>query len=272
MQDQKSHPNHGLILFEPPRQVTKEQCIFYHSIDLPDGETIQGDWDMRGRFGDYIGHVNVRGKRLLDVGTASGFLSFEAEGRGASVISLDADSTCRYTRLPFPKYWNKDAMAKVIQEDNVWLDKVKNSYWYAHTRLGSRNKVYYGNILDLPEELGTFDIIVVGQFLVHNRSAAELLESLAKICTGTMIITEGVIQEDRPIAQLLADPKRPDRWYEWWLYSRGFYKNMLGVMGFEVTAFSRNYFKCNASGYPSEIELTTIVAESRADTRGGNFT
>src|SRR4051794_19911111 len=88
-------------IFQTPwAEVRQEDCIFYHSFDLPDGRSIVGDWDMRGKFDEYIGHVSLAGKRVIDFGTASGFLSFEAEKRGADVVSFDADSTGRYTRLP----------------------------------------------------------------------------------------------------------------------------------------------------------------------------
>ena len=66
------------------------ECVFYHSMDLPGLGTVEGQWDLRGRFDEYIGGIDVNGKTFLDVGAASGFLSFEAERRGASVISFDA--------------------------------------------------------------------------------------------------------------------------------------------------------------------------------------
>jgi len=40
-------------------------------------------WDLRGQFEGYTGRVDVRGKRFLEIGAASGFVSFEAEKRGA---------------------------------------------------------------------------------------------------------------------------------------------------------------------------------------------
>jgi 2-polyprenyl-3-methyl-5-hydroxy-6-metoxy-1,4-benzoquinol methylase len=67
-------------------------CWFYHTMDLPDVGTVTGSWDLRGRFDEYVGHVPLAGKTFLDVGTASGFLSFEAEKRGADVVSFDAAS------------------------------------------------------------------------------------------------------------------------------------------------------------------------------------
>ena len=61
------------------------ECVFYHSLDLPLSGPQKGHWDLRGRFDDYVGNVPLSGRSALDVGTASGFLSFEAEKRGANI-------------------------------------------------------------------------------------------------------------------------------------------------------------------------------------------
>ena len=39
-------------------------CRFYHSMDLPGFGTVNGDWDLRGRFDEYVGGVNLAGKTL----------------------------------------------------------------------------------------------------------------------------------------------------------------------------------------------------------------
>src|SRR5213078_133228 len=76
------------------RLPTLDECWFYHVMDLPEVGIVNhpGSWDLRGRFDEYIGHTPVAGKTLLDVGTASGFLTFEAERRGATVTSFDVSS------------------------------------------------------------------------------------------------------------------------------------------------------------------------------------
>jgi hypothetical protein len=59
-------------------------CFFYHTMDLPGVGVVHGEWDLRDSFDEYIGGgVGVRGKRVLDVGAASGFVTFSLEQRGA---------------------------------------------------------------------------------------------------------------------------------------------------------------------------------------------
>lgn len=48
-------------------------------MDVPGHGTIQGEWDLRGSVDKYLGHFDFTGKRVLDVGAASGILSFYIE-------------------------------------------------------------------------------------------------------------------------------------------------------------------------------------------------
>jgi 2-polyprenyl-3-methyl-5-hydroxy-6-metoxy-1,4-benzoquinol methylase len=84
-------PNERDALLTRPRFIERlEDCFFYHTMDLPGLGVVRGQWDLRGRFDDYIGGVSVAGKSVLDIGTATGFLSFESEHQGASrVLSVD---------------------------------------------------------------------------------------------------------------------------------------------------------------------------------------
>jgi 2-polyprenyl-3-methyl-5-hydroxy-6-metoxy-1,4-benzoquinol methylase len=65
-----------------------------------DGEVIQGSWTIPD-FGNYIGGYNLRGKSVLDVGTASGYLAFSAELAGAYVTGLDAATAQEVRHVPF---------------------------------------------------------------------------------------------------------------------------------------------------------------------------
>jgi 2-polyprenyl-3-methyl-5-hydroxy-6-metoxy-1,4-benzoquinol methylase len=76
--------------YAAPRVITDvRDCFFYHTIDVPGHGTINGDWDLRPGIRDYLGQVDFLGKRVLDVGAASGFLTFTMEKQGAQVISYD---------------------------------------------------------------------------------------------------------------------------------------------------------------------------------------
>ena len=68
-------------------------CWFYHSMDIP-GVGRSRAWDMRGKFKQYMGGLDVRGRTFLDVGTVSGFLLFEAEKHGANGFRSSGSTSC----------------------------------------------------------------------------------------------------------------------------------------------------------------------------------
>lgn len=247
------------IYQQPWADVRQEDCIFYHSFDLPDGRSITGDWDMRGKFDDYIGHVNLAGKRVVDFGTASGFLSFEAEKRGADVVSFDADSTARYTRLPHAGSLYERDRAAAIAADDRWLDGVKRSYWYVYNALNSKNRVVYGDIYNVPAAMGMFDVAIIGQFLVHNRSGIDVLEAVAKNTSDYMIITEGIWPTKEPGGKFIGRADRPGDFYSNWLYSPPFYYEVMGMLGFRCEKFKMASFYCGHEGHKQNMELGVFV-------------
>ena len=50
---------------------------------------IIGLWDLRQTVDDYLGRIDFAGKRVLEIGPASGFLTIEMERRGADVVAVE---------------------------------------------------------------------------------------------------------------------------------------------------------------------------------------
>ncbi len=220
---------------------------FYHSFDFPD-RTVSGDWDLRGRFDEYIGQVQVRGRTLLDVGAASGFLSFEAEKRGAHVTSFDADSADRWQLGP----------GECI--DYAYYEAMRNSYSYAHAALRSGARAIYGNVYSMADAVEPHDIVLIGQILVHLRDPIAAIEQSAKCAKQTIIIAEGMMDTEEPTAIFTAG--RPG--YSWWYMSRGIYRQWLVRLGFEVKAFSEAKYRCVVRD--EDIAICSLVAERVAPT------
>ena len=86
-------------VIDPPRKLFQAErvpaipalkdCTFHHSMNFEDGERVIGAWDIRGLFGQYTGDYPLAGKTVLDVGTAAGFLEFEAEKTGTLATALE---------------------------------------------------------------------------------------------------------------------------------------------------------------------------------------
>jgi 2-polyprenyl-3-methyl-5-hydroxy-6-metoxy-1,4-benzoquinol methylase len=87
--------------YASPRVVTDlADCIFYHSMDLPEHGTVHGLVDLRGGVDEYLGGVDLHGKRVLEMGTADGFLCFEMERRGADVVAYDLSEAQHWDFVP----------------------------------------------------------------------------------------------------------------------------------------------------------------------------
>ena len=78
-------------------------CYFYHTMELPRHGVIEGhDWDLRGRVDEYLGNVEFAAQRVLEIGPASGFLTFEMEKRGADVVCVEVTDEHGWDFVPYP--------------------------------------------------------------------------------------------------------------------------------------------------------------------------
>ena len=251
-------------LFAPSRFVDRvEDCFFYHAMELPGFGLIPAHWDLRGRFEDYIGGIDVAGKSVLDVGTATGFLSFEAEKRGAErVLSFDQLDGAEQRFLPFkdkPYYRDHERWAAKYRAE---IERWKNAYWLSHRLLGSKAEVFYGDIYNLPPGLGQFDIAIVGSVLEHLSDPISALGSIARLTTERMIVVTPLLDTDERIARFEGSANRPEADFTWWTYSLGVYREVFGMLSFEIEKISRaTYYYMYGD---RDEERATIVARRRA--------
>src|SRR5689334_17854377 len=91
-------------IFAVPKKVDDlADCYFYHTMELPGHGVIEGrDWDLRRGVDEYLGKVDFDGQRVLEIGPASGFLTFEMEKRGAEVVSVEVTAEHGWDFVPYP--------------------------------------------------------------------------------------------------------------------------------------------------------------------------
>ena len=224
-----------------PRYVDKlSDCFFYHTMDLPGFGLARGHWDLRGRFNEYIGGVNLSGKSVIDVGTATGFLSFEAEKSGAArVLSFDIADPRQQAFLPFKDKLHSRDPARWAEEYGAEIEQWKNAYWLCHRLLNSKAEVYYGDIYDLPRELGQFDVAIVGSVLEHLSDQITALASIARLTTETIVIVSPMLATEERIAQFGALASHPENDFTWWIYSAGVYREVLKMLGFSIARITQ---------------------------------
>jgi hypothetical protein len=248
--------------FEQPRLVTSlDDCWFYHAMDLPGAGAVGAEdgWDLRGRFDEYTGHVPLAGRSVLDVGTASGFLTFEAEKRGAQVISFDMASISQRQMVPSPA----GADATELGKRRTRIPKMLNSYWFAHRDLGSRARVVYGDIYALAALVPACNVAIAGQILVHVRDPFAVLHQIALACTDTLIVTEGSFDSRSPTAVFLG-MRSPG---SWWHISNALYREWFALLGFAVESVTTSAYRCNDPELRGDVPLWTFVGRRQTETQ-----
>jgi hypothetical protein len=266
--------------YAAPRLATSlDECFFYHTMDIPGHGTVAGEWDLRAGVTDYVGRVPVRGKRVLDVGTASGFLCFQMERAGAEVVAFDAARPQQLNVVPY----SRSDYLRYYRAFQQRLPRLHNSFWLAHHAFESRSRVVYGDIYDIPAAIGPVDIALFGSVLLHLRDPFQALFSALRLVRESVIVTEPYYSLDhylprgalwrrlwrrlaalatgtrgltrKPALVFLPDCREPQHPLTWWSLSPELVCRFLGILGFEDYRVSQHVQRYN--GHP--LLMFTVV-------------
>ena len=260
---------------QPERVASPDDCFFYHYMDLPSAGTVGTTWDLRNCVDDYLGRLNYLGKRTLDVGTASGFLSFEMEKRGAEVVSFDMPSVDSWNFVPH--FSLKEHWKDIVKDRSRCHQQMQSAYWFAHQQLNSKARVHYGDVYNLPRELGNFDVVFMGMILPHLRDPFQALYSASRLASDTMIVTnpgrkprllDRVFRKRRYQAKFL--PSRTNNKCDvWWALSNSCIERMLESIGFQVVDRIECKAACHLNGSVKQRRNLAIVAKRFAGSAEG---
>lgn len=151
----------GLASSEWIKSRIAEEPYWFHRMELPGGVVTPGWSDPKIDKLPHFGlPADMTGMRVLDIGNAEGFFSFEAEKRGAAeVIGIE----------------NYPPMARKFE--------------ICRAALGSRARTYMASVYDLsPTVFGTFDLVMYFGVLYHLRHPILSLQKIATVCTGTVLL------------------------------------------------------------------------------------
>lgn len=230
-----------------PREVTSlEECIFYHTIELPGYGVIEGLWDLRANTDKYLGKVPLQHKRVLEVGPGGGYLTFYMERQGAEVISIELDPDERADIVPYARSDNEQR----ARDMRPWMEKIRNAYWFSHRAFGSKARVVYGNAYHVPEAIGRVDVAVFGAILLHLRDPFLALQSALRLTEETVIITEPLWAwrnllrfalmrgQHSGVAHFVPQAAATQPSTTWWWFSPAIIQRFISVLGFEESKVS----------------------------------
>ena len=244
-------------LYARPRDIyDQKECKFYHTMDLPNVGRVRGPWDLRSGTDNYLGHVDFTDKKLLELGPASGFLTFHMEKCGATVVGYDLSEEQIGDIVPYAGVDLNMTVRK--KKDNIRC--LNNSFWYAHRLVNSNANVVYGDIYSLPENIGNFDISVYGCLLLHLRDPFTALQKGLAKTKDTAIVVETLSRYNplsyfghanvftnklrRPKMHFMPDYHSNEPYATWWRLNPRIIVYFLGILGFEKTKvyFHRQFF------------------------------
>jgi tRNA (mo5U34)-methyltransferase len=167
---------------------SKVQALgWYHSIELPGGVVTPGEYDHRPLVPRYGLPEDMRGMRALDVATFDGFWAFEMERRGATVTAIDI---ARISDADFPP-----AAREQIRTEGADIELGKG-FALAKQALGSHVERVTSNVYELdPAKIGTFDVVHVGDLLIHLENPLAALRAIRSVTGGRAYLTEVYLPE-----------------------------------------------------------------------------
>jgi hypothetical protein len=253
-----------IIWGQPPsNDISIDDCEWYHIMEVPGIGLVDGVFDCRVDIDNIFGNLDFKNKKVLNLGPSTGYLSFEAERRGAEVTSIDLgvdpDNLQRDWVLEVRKPWRKD-LAAFMEEER----KRRNAFWFAHKAMKSKSKLIISHINNLPDEVELHDIGIIFSVLTHIRDPYTALLRMCSHVNEKIVITElggysmrktlfnaiprlfrifkeKFIKEELPYMRFL--PNHIKRGTAWWAYNKETIIMMLDLLGFGKTTVIYHDYK-----------------------------
>ena len=247
---------------------------WYHAVDLGDGLVTPGLYDFRGSLERFAFPEEMTGMRVLDVGSATGFFTFEFARRGAQVTSVELPSLESLDRFPGQTVEQSiDKIEHMLDPTREWTGRkepaaaraakyydllLDGPFRFCQERLNAEVDRCYASVYDLtPQKLGgaDFDLVFIGDVLLHTLHPLQALAAVVPLCAGTLVVSQFVPEttDERPAMLYVggADPAIDD--ISWWWPNQACLEELLGKFGFrEVEAAGRHSGILRPSGFVYE--------------------
>jgi tRNA (mo5U34)-methyltransferase len=167
---------------DPALVAEVDRLPWYHTIELPGGIVTPGMYDQRRLLPHYGIPADLTGKRVLDIATFDGFWAFEFERRGGTVTAVDIDSARLFDLPP-------QAEEQRLQEGSDI--RLGETFALVKRVLGSQVDRVVSSVYDLdPASLGTFDMVHMGDLLLHLERPLEALRRVRALTAGFALLCD----------------------------------------------------------------------------------
>lgn len=238
--------------FATPRHIeSPDGALFYHSMNVPGHGKIPGMCDVSNALPFRVERLNLKGRRVLEIGPASGFFTFEMERSGADVVAVELAPTDSWDIVPH-------GTPEIVSQFNTELQRVRDSFWFCHERFASKARVFESPVYDIPDSLGPFDVACIHDVLLHLRDPMRALQVLGRLA-DTLVVSEiepyagsrralplRLLSRYFPVTYFLPKPEDVNNVHTWGGIGSKACSEMLAVLGF--TRQTLNYYQVTFCG------------------------
>lgn len=228
---------------------------WYHTVELPGGLITPGQYDFRNVLGAFPFPDDMRGLRVLDIGSATGFFAFEFARRGANVVSVELPSLQALDRFPgqtveqsldkirkmlgFPAAGEAGENAR-YGAAQMYFYLLEGPFQFCRKLLNLTIERCYSPVYDLTPATpgGAFDLVFMGDVLLHTLNPLEALAAVAPLCRGRLILSQNVPEapDGNPAMLYVGGDSLAADEVSWWLPNKPCLVALLHKLGFRGVA------------------------------------
>ena len=225
--------------------------FWYHTVELPGGLVTPGQYDFRQTIDEFQFPQDMRGMRVLDVGSATGYFAFEFARRGATVVSVELPSLYALDRFPGQDIEQtleklgrmivakgSDALDHLtrLSADQLYFYLLEGPFEFCRKRLGLPIERCYSTIYGLTDANtgGAFDLVFLGDILLHTLHPLQALCAVAPLCRGSLMVAQTIpdAPDDQAAFQYVGGDSPDSDEVSWWLPNKPCMVSLLKKLGF----------------------------------------
>ena len=257
-----------------------ENYYWYHTVELPGGLITPGLYDIRAALDEFCFPSDMRGMNVLDVGSATGFFAFEFARRGAHVVSVELPSLYALDRFPgqsiqqtldkigemiVPR--SMSAMRGYVRKytaEELYVHLLEGPFEFCRKLLNAPVERCLSTVYDLSEaKLGaTFDLVFMGDILLHTLNPLAALAAVAPLCSGALVLSQVIPGNagDEPVIKYVGGDTPGSDEVSWWLPNMACVVQLLKKLGFRsVKEIGRNRGVLRPSGFAYDRPILRAV-------------